>query len=57
MDPRAIAITVIALCAAGSFIAWIVANAVVRLRQQRAQLLTADIEARLARIDPPVTPH
>lgn len=51
MDSRSIALGIIALCAAGSFITYVVVNAMVRLREQKAQLLTPDIEARLARIE------
>lgn len=51
MDDRTFIIGILALCSAGSFIAWIVATAVVRLRQMQMPAASAETDARLARIE------
>ncbi len=51
MDSQAFAIGIIAVCAAGAFIVWSVANAVVRLRQVRTAPPDLDVVARLERIE------
>jgi Zn-dependent protease with chaperone function len=51
MDSRSVTLAIMALTAGFSFIVWVIANTVVRLRQTRAPKLGADLEARLARIE------